>query len=85
MNYYWTECPKCACELTFHFIDTGKGLEGSLRRWSRDRSTNDGRKLETPRADVAADGGFRSPCVCGELISIDPARVTQASTERPAL
>jgi hypothetical protein len=85
MNYYWTVCPKCACELTFHFVETARGLKGSVRRWSRDRSTNDGRLLETPRADVAADGGFRAGCVCGEAIAIDPARVTRATTERPAV
>lgn len=85
MNYFWTVCPKCAGELTFHFVHTAAGLEGSVRRWSRDRSTNDGRRLETPKADVAADGGFRAACVCGEPIAIDPARITRATTERPAL
>ena len=85
MNYYWTVCPKCACELTLHFVETGGGLEGSVRRWSRDRSTNDGRRLVTPRADVAADGSFRAPCVCGETIAVDRSHVTRATTERPAI
>lgn len=85
MNYYWTACPKCGCELTFHFVETAAGLEGSIRRWSSDRSTNDGRRLATPRADLAADGGFRAACVCGEMIAVDRSRVTRATTERPAV
>ncbi|HEY1434171.1 MAG TPA: hypothetical protein VGG65_02290 [Thermoanaerobaculia bacterium] len=85
MNYFWTACPKCEGELTFHFVDTSAGLEGSVRRWSRDRSTNDGRRLDVPRTDVAADGAFVAACVCGQPIAIDPARVTRATTERPAV
>jgi hypothetical protein len=84
MNYYWTVCPKCSCELTLHFVETATGLSGSIRRWSSDRSTNDGRRLETPRADVAAEGGFRVSCVCGQTIAVDPAGITRATTERPA-
>lgn len=84
MNYYWTVCPKCAGELTLQFVETPKGLSGSMRRWSPDRSVNDGRKMEVPRAEVASDGGFRAACVCGEGIAVDPQGVTRATTERPA-
>jgi hypothetical protein len=84
MNYYWTVCPKCSCELTLQFVETAAGLSGSVRRWSSDRSTNDGRKLETPRAEVGADGRFDAACVCGGPIAVDPAGITRATTERPA-
>jgi len=85
MNYFWTVCPKCSGEITIQYVDSAGGLSGSLRRWSSDRTVNDGRRVETPRGDVAADGSFRTACVCGESIAIDPARVTRASTERPAV
>ena len=85
MNYYWTVCPKCACEVTIQFVEAPEGLTGSVRRWSPDRSTNDGRKLATPRAEVGSDGSFRAPCVCGEPIAVDRTRVTRATTERPAV
>jgi hypothetical protein len=84
MNYYWSVCPKCSCELTLQFVETAKGLSGSIRRWSSDRSVNDGRRLDTPAADVAPDGGFRAACVCGQEIAVDPGGVTRATTERPA-
>ncbi|HTR01801.1 MAG TPA: hypothetical protein VMN82_01300 [Thermoanaerobaculia bacterium] len=85
MNYYWTVCPACACEVTIQYVETPGGLEGSLRRWSRDRATNDGKKLETPKAQVGANGAFGASCVCGAAIAVDPAAVTRATTERPAL
>ena len=85
MNYFWTVCSKCAGELTLQWVETAGGISGSLRRWSSDRTTNDGRKLEVPRGDVAAGGGFLASCVCGEPIAVDPAQVTKATTERPAV
>jgi hypothetical protein len=85
MNYFWTVCPKCSGELTVQWVETAGGISGSLRRWSRDRTTNDGRKVEVLRADVAAGGGFFATCVCGEPVAIDPARVTKATPERPAV
>jgi hypothetical protein len=85
MNYFWTVCPKCSGELTVQWVETAGGISGSLRRWSRDRTTNDGRKVEIAGGDMAAGGGFRTACVCGEAVTVDPARVTKASTERPAL
>ena len=85
MNYFWTVCPKCACALTIQFVETAAGVSGSLRRWSSDRSTNDGRMIDATAVDVAPGGGFRTACVCGETIAVDMARVTRASTERPAV
>jgi hypothetical protein len=84
MNYYWTDCPKCSCQVTIHFVEHPDGLAGSLRRWSSDRATNDGRPLSIPRAEIAADGRFQAACVCGQEIAVDPARVEHAATERPA-
>ena len=85
MNYFWTVCSKCSGELTLQWVETTGGISGSLRRWSSDRTTNDGRKVEVPRGDLAGDGGFRTACVCGEGVAVDPARVTKATTERPAV
>lgn len=83
MNYLWTVCPKCACDVTIQFDETAGGPSGSLRRWSRDRAINDGRKLEASKGEVAADGSFRAACVCGEMLAVEPSRVTHATTERP--
>lgn len=83
MNYYWGDCPRCACRVTIHFTDYPERLSGSVRRWSADRSINDGRRLEIPRAEVAADGSFRAPCVCGEILVIAAAAIERATTERP--
>jgi hypothetical protein len=85
MNYVWTFCPKCEGQLTIHFARTASGLSGSLRRWSRDRSVNDGRLLEVPAAEVAPDGGFQAVCLCGQPIPVPASAIQQASTERPAI
>ncbi len=85
MNYVWTFCPKCEGQLTMQFARSDAGLSGSLRRWSRDRSVNDGRLLEVPPADVAADGAFRTTCLCGQAIPVAVSEIQQATTERPAL
>lgn len=84
MNYVWTFCPNCGGQLTIHFSRNAGGLSGSLRRWSRDRSVNDGRRLDVPTAQVAADGGFQARCLCGEAIPVEASAIQQASTERPA-
>ncbi len=83
MNYFWAVCPKCNCEVTIQFADTPGGPSGSLRRWSSDRAINDGRKLGVVSGEAAEDGSFRAPCVCGEVLTVDPTRVTRATTERP--
>jgi hypothetical protein len=85
MNYYWTDCPKCGCSVTIHFVEHPSGLEGSVRRWSSDRATNDGRQLHVARADVGPSGNFQGTCVCGGPIAVDARRIEKATTERPAL
>ena len=84
MNYYWTRCPTCACEVAIQFSERPGGLVGSVRRWSSDRSVNDGRLLDVAAAAVSTDGGFQTPCVCGGVIAVDGARIEHATTERPA-
>ena len=80
MNYAWTECPGCRCQITIQFDDSADRRTGSLRRWSSDRSVNDGRRLEIPRAEIAADGTFRAPCVCGATIAVSGASIERATT-----
>jgi hypothetical protein len=84
MNYVWTWCPKCSGQLTIQYSERADGIAGSVRRWSRDRSVNDGRLLEVPLADLSEDGGFRTACVCGETILVRAADVQRAATEGPA-
>jgi len=81
MKYRWTNCPRCHCEVAVNFSDTDSGRSGSLRRWSRDRSINDGRRFEIGRAELDPEGGFSVQCVCGEAIPI-PARADAVSAER---
>jgi hypothetical protein len=82
VNYYWTVCPKCSCQVTIQYAESARGLSGSLRRWSNDRTVNDGRRLEVSRETLSPEGGFQTPCVCGETIVVDPAGVERATTER---
>jgi len=81
MNYVWLDCPGCGCQLAIQFAEHPDRIAGSVRRWSNDRSINDGRKLEIPRASVAEDGGFKTVCVCGAEIAVRPELVEHASTE----
>jgi hypothetical protein len=81
MNYVWTNCPKCGCQLAIQFAERPDRIAGSVRRWSNDRSINDGRLLEIPRASVGEDGGFTTNCVCGAEIAVRPELVEHASTE----
>jgi hypothetical protein len=83
--YVWTFCPKCEGQLTIQFARTDAGLSGSLRRWSRDRSVNDGRRLEIPAAEVAADGAFQTTCLCGQAIPVAADAIQLATSERPAV
>ena len=85
MNYYWTDCPKCGCQVTIHFTESAAGLSGSVRRWSSDRATNDGRLLQVARADIGPGGDFQATCVCGGAIPVVAAGVEKATTERPAI
>jgi len=71
MNYHWTECPDCRCHVVVNWTTYPDNVSGSLRRWSSDRSTNDGRGFQTPRAAGAAGpGGFAVSCVCGRELSV---------------
>ncbi|MGH9368505.1 MAG: hypothetical protein ACRD3M_12610 [Thermoanaerobaculia bacterium] len=73
MNYYWTECPGCGCHVAVNYTVYPEKVSGSLRRWSQDRSVNDGRLLEVPASALAADGGFAASCVCGREIAVPAA------------
>lgn len=84
MNYFWGTCAACGCQVTVQFADAPAGLTGSLRRWSTDRSVNDGRKMEIARGDVQADGSFRATCVCGATVPIAGSAIEHATTEVPA-
>jgi hypothetical protein len=84
MNYVWTTCGRCGGQITIHFTSGTQGLSGSLRRWSTDRTVNDGRKVEIPAGSVSPDGAFTATCVCGGEIPVAAAQVEKATTERPA-
>jgi hypothetical protein len=71
--------------LTIQFVPHADELTGSVRRWSTDRTINDGRQLMVPKGEVSPEGGFTASCVCGEAIVVDPARIERATTEGPAL
>jgi hypothetical protein len=84
MHYVWTTCGGCGGQITIQFSRGPQGVTGSVRRWSTDRSVNDGRLLAVPAAAVAADGGFTAVCVCGAEIPVAAAQIETATTERPA-
>jgi hypothetical protein len=76
MNYHWTICPNCSCQVAVNWTVRPDGASGSLRRWSTDRSINDGRPF------VAADAsGLAVPCVCGATIRV-PDRPDAVGGER---
>ena len=81
MKYRWARCPKCGCELAINSTDSPRGISGSLRRWSADRSINDGRPIRVPAADVSPDGGFAIACVCGQELTV-PGKADAVSAER---
>jgi len=72
MKYRWTRCPKCGCEVAINFTDSPGGISGSLRRWSADRSINDGRPIRIARSEMLPDGGFLIACVCGQELTVPP-------------
>jgi hypothetical protein len=84
MHYVWTTCGACGGQITIQFARGPQGVTGSLRRWSTDRTVNDGRKVAIPAASVSADGGFTATCVCGAEIPVAAADIETATTERPA-
>ena len=77
MKYYWLDCPRCHCEIAVSVTAYPDRVSGSVRRWSADRSINDGKKFEVPAAQRAADGSFSAPCVCGQelALSAEPSAV----------
>ena len=66
MNYYWTDCPGCRGQLTFQWTVSADRAVGSVRRWSADRTVNDGRRFDAP----APGGAFAAACVCGTEIAV---------------
>jgi len=82
MNYYWTRCPACDCEVAIQFAVRPGGLVGSVRRWSSDRTVNDGRRLDVAAASVSGDGSFETPCACGGPIAVAASGIERATTER---
>lgn len=63
MQYHWTECPACHCQIAVNTSSASGARTGSLRRWSTDRGVNDGKLLLSLVPD--ATGGFETECVCG--------------------
>lgn len=81
MKYYWTECPGCRCQVAINFAVRDEKISGSVRRWSYDRSVNDGRRFEVPEGSLDADGSFATPCVCGQELRV-PATPSATGEER---
>jgi hypothetical protein len=75
------DCPKCHCHLAVNYTESSAGISGSLRRWSADRSINDGRAVRIAHADLPAAGGFVTACVCGQTIEV-PRKPDAVSAER---
>ena len=78
MNYYWLDCPRCSCQVAINTVESAGRIAGSVRRWSADRSTNDGRQFEIP---AAAQGVRTVACVCGQDLTL-PAKPSAVGTER---
>ena len=81
MKYRWTRCSKCGCEVAINFTDLPQGISGSVRRWSVDRSINDGRAIRVARSEMPAGGGFVVACVCGQELPV-PAKADAISADR---
>jgi hypothetical protein len=81
MKYRWTECPNCGCEVAINYTETPEGLLGSVRRWSRERTINDGKPFRLEGAARLPDGGFAVECPCGQRLDV-PARPDAVSAER---
>jgi len=70
LNYHWTDCPNCRCQVAINTSAYPEKISGSLRRWSTDRTINDGRRFEIATASLLPDGGFATACVCGQQLSV---------------
>jgi len=78
MDYFWTDCPRCGCQVSINYIRHPARITGSVRRWSSDRSVNDGRAFELPGDAAGPDGSIAVSCVCGQELRA----VSQAQGER---
>ena len=79
MKYRWMTCPKCDGEIAVNYMETGSGTMGSVRRWSHDRNTNDGRRFEVAGRQPGTP--FQTQCPCGATLDI-PAKADAARAER---
>jgi hypothetical protein len=75
MDYFWTDCPRCGCQVSVNYTIYPDRVSGSVRRWSSDRSINDGRPFQLPADAVGPGGRILVTCVCGqELSAVSQAR-----------
>ena len=70
MNYHWSDCPGCGCQLSINYTASASRISGSVRRWSADRSVNDGRLFEIGPGVASPEGAFTTACVCGREITV---------------
>ena len=56
--------------MSINLTEYADRASGSLRRWSRDRTINDGRKVEIPSTQRGPEGSFEVACVCGPLLAV---------------
>lgn len=70
MKYFWLDCPRCGCQVAVNYSESAAGISGSVRRWSADRSTNDGRPFQIAASDAATGDGLTVECVCGEQLGL---------------
>jgi hypothetical protein len=80
MKYRWLDCPGCLCHLAINTTETPEGISGSLRRWSVDRSINDGKLIRIPASELSP-AGFALTCLCGRAILV-PAKPDAVAAER---
>jgi hypothetical protein len=83
LKYYWIDCPRCRCHVTINTTTYPEKISGSLRRWSTDRSINDGRRFEIPIGAEPAPAGFTTACVCGQELVV-PAEASAVGSAREA-
>jgi hypothetical protein len=81
MKYRWLDCPGCLCHLAINTTESPAGISGSLRRWSADCSTNDGKLIRVAPSERFPEGGFVVTCICGQTVVV-PAEPNAVSAER---
>jgi hypothetical protein len=83
LNYFWTDCAD-GSHVAVNYTVYEDRVSGSVRRWSRDRSTNIGRKFEVSLGDLGRDvrgvPALRFDGICeGEvLVPLDEEAMRQA-------